>query len=328
MAESELVDDDDIVIGDFFVGTVRSWGWCEQWGYGYGFLTCERLQACTSSGKDPFIHHNEINGCQVGDEVSFTAVLNTKGHIHAINLKKMGRRNIIDAYRRVGYHPDVWIRSGHNLWIEFCTRIKLYEDINFYDGKCVIALLDHNDVINTLNIPESENLATDFYMCDGVIPLVCSKGVRYSHSNANPSLDHDEWFAISHQCRGYIFTDHNDKRPNGSSVTVCRDAWMERESRVDCIRVNGNKGQVAALLGLPCILFDDKEGNVDLLEQYTTEAVPLCGVVVRRGGKYYRRVRGEHYARSYDSSEWAWMSKRFRYQYAALVDGLDPQIVD
>ena len=45
------------------------------------------------------------------------------------------------------------------------------------------------------------------------------------------------------------------------------------------IGVRGDKGQVAALFNKPCLLFDDKEANVDLVRQ---KGADCDGIVVKR----------------------------------------------
>ena len=83
------------------------------------------------------------------------------------------------------------------------------------------------------------------------------------------------------ECDGYTFTDYDvGMHP---SVDIYRESWMD----INCIGVRGDKGQLAQLTRKPCILFDDKERNIDLLRSRSTKECPLDGVVIRTGGKRF-----------------------------------------
>ena len=77
-----------------------------------------------------------------------------------------------------------------------------------------------------------------------------------------------------------------------------------------CIGVRGDKGQVAALIGKPCIMFDDQEDNIDLLRERSTDRVPLEGFVMRRGRKYSRTV-SEGFSGTTDCGLWPGLVRRF-----------------
>ena len=82
---------------------------------------------------------------------------------------------------------------------------------------------------------------------------------------------------------GIIFTDYGVGRRD--TVEVYHDDWMPPT----VIGVRGDKGQVAALFGQPCLLFDDKEENVSLVRQ---KGLDSGGIVVKRLGPYpdYERL--------------------------------------
>ena len=122
------------------------------------------------------------------------------------------------------------------------------------------------------------------------------------------------WAPLIHSCDGYVFVDWRTSwHP---SVDVYQDDWMIELARERfrhpfmCIGVRGDKGQVAALIGKPCIMFDDKEDNIDLLRERSTDMVPLHGLVVRRGRKHSRRV-SEGFSRTTDCRLWPEFVLRF-----------------
>jgi hypothetical protein len=53
-------------------------------GHGYGFIDCPEIRHRT--GLDVYLHAKQSRGCQVGEEVSFTVVFNTKGEPQARNM--------------------------------------------------------------------------------------------------------------------------------------------------------------------------------------------------------------------------------------------------
>ena len=84
-------------------------------------------------------------------------------------------------------------------------------------------------------------------------------------------------------------------------------------SNVICI--DGDKGDVAALLGLPLLLFDDKERNLDVVLK---KGVAGCeGVLVRRGDASQRNVwRAWRCHVSNDPQDWIHRGRRFIQQFS------------
>ena len=80
------------------------------------------------------------------------------------------------------------------------------------------------------------------------------------------------------------------------------------------ICINGDKGDVAALTGLPMLLFDDREENLD---DVLKKGISGCeGVLVRRGSASQRRVPRrwrEHLIN--DSQQWIHRGIRFVEQF-------------
>ena len=80
------------------------------------------------------------------------------------------------------------------------------------------------------------------------------------------------------------------------------------QSNMVCI--SGDKGDAAQLLGLPLILFDDREDNIsDVVNKGTSRNV---GVVVRRGEATHRHThhRNKHLVFN-DPHDWVYLSWRF-----------------
>jgi cold shock CspA family protein len=55
---------------------------------GYGFITCQEIM--DQGYKDVFLHHAQIGEFKAGDEVQFTAFLNKKGQVQAMELEAPG----------------------------------------------------------------------------------------------------------------------------------------------------------------------------------------------------------------------------------------------
>ena len=86
------------------------------------------------------------------------------------------------------------------------------------------------------------------------------------------------------ECAGHIFTDF--QIGVSSQLEIYRDDWMHR----GCIGVRGDKGQVASLLRVPTLIFDDKEINIELLRARSTPDNIMDGVLVCRGRNLQGRV--------------------------------------
>ncbi|CAE7590769.1 unnamed protein product [Symbiodinium sp. CCMP2592] len=56
-------------------------------GFGYGFIDCEETKLRFT--RDVYVHRNQLEGLQIGDEVTFTLMLNSKGEPQARNVMKL-----------------------------------------------------------------------------------------------------------------------------------------------------------------------------------------------------------------------------------------------
>mmetsp|Transcript_53045 Transcript_53045/g.156244 ORF Transcript_53045/g.156244 Transcript_53045/m.156244 type:complete len:208 (-) Transcript_53045:31-654(-) len=71
--------DEAEVLGQFH-GTIKSFNQAN----GYGFIDCPEIKM--QYGKDIFLHHAQLGGFDVGEQVMFTAYLNSKGQPQGKNL--------------------------------------------------------------------------------------------------------------------------------------------------------------------------------------------------------------------------------------------------
>ena len=173
------------------------------------------------------------------------------------------------------HRGPVLVREGHNVLQEWIS----VTCVDHCDVRA-IAIFDKHDVVDTLGHQESVNTIVDLDHIPGLCTLICSFGHRFRRK----TFWADNTYAPFIQgVDGVIFT---DVRKNGCrEVRIYREQWMH--PRIIC--VDGDKGQVAALLGRPVVLFDDKEDNA---QQVIAAGCKNKGVVVRRGRKARKRVSG------------------------------------
>ena len=173
------------------------------------------------------------------------------------------------------------IRGGGEVWREFCHVTAVCSTT--LDA---VALFDKHDVVDTLSRDEAIEVGIDFEHDDKVAALICSYGFRHREE----TFDRDaEFYPFVAECDGHIFTDYREGYRRW--VDIYRERWMP----TNVIGVRGDKGQIASLLARPALLFDDKESNIDLVRRYSTPAIPMDGVVVRRGRKQNYRVEPGYY---------------------------------
>ncbi|CAJ1431633.1 unnamed protein product [Effrenium voratum] len=68
-------------------GRKRDWFMDVPGGYGYGFIDCEETKLRFT--RDVYLHRNQMEGLQIGDEVSFSLMFNAKGEPQARNVMKL-----------------------------------------------------------------------------------------------------------------------------------------------------------------------------------------------------------------------------------------------
>jgi hypothetical protein len=174
------------------------------------------------------------------------------------------------------------------------------------NARC-IALFDYHDVIDTLSWEEACEVALDVALDVNPVPsILCSFGW---HHCLDTFIKTNAWHPLIKEMAGFVFTD--DKESKWQRLRVYRDARMPQEN---IIRVSGNKADVARLLCMPSILFEDKERAVTQHE----EAYPgNRGIIVKRGRKHrHRRLDGFTYGN--DPSTWADSVTQFMLEFGGL----------
>ena len=143
------------------------------------------------------------------------------------------------------------------------------------------ALFDHHHVVDTLSHPEACTVGVELDHNPVVVSYLCSFSWKYRQRAFFEDVPYRPMIS---ELDGFIFPDYRFGRDK--DVDVYRERWMTP----NCVRISGDKGQVASLLRRPAILFDDKEANVRRLRARSTEGCTLDGVIVRRGLKAYNPV--------------------------------------
>ena len=199
------------------------------------------------------------------------------------------------------------VRYGNAVWQQFRAAAHLDED-----GVEMAALFDKHDVVDTLTFEQACAVGIDFDHRDAIATLLCSFSPRNAIDHRLETFDRTVPFApMVGECDGHIFTDHREGFHR--YVDVYRDDWM----RPNCIGFRGDKGQVAQLIGLPALLFDDKEIVIDLLRRRSTPEVPLDGIVVRRGRKRGRGVL-PGYQVANDPATWLPICEEYRANHCSV----------
>ena len=166
---------------------------------------------------------------------------------------------------------EVGIRGGNNVWNEFLQATQ-----SCRSSITAAALFDHHHVVDTLSHLEACTVGVELDHNPMVVSYLCSFGWKYRQEAFFEDVPYRPMIA---ELDGFIFTDYRFGR--NADVDVYRERWMTP----NCVRISGDKGQVASLLRRPAILFDDKEANVKRLRARSTKRCTLDGVIVRRGLK-------------------------------------------
>ena len=192
-------------------------------------------------------------------------------------------------------------RAIWNAWMQNCS---------IASASC-IALFDYHDVIDTLSVDEAceVGVALDYVNDDvnAVPSILCSFGWHHSLETFDETT---EWHPFICSMDGYVFTDERESK--WQRLRVYRDPRMPHAQHT--IRVNGNKADVARLLCMPSMLFEDKEWPVTQHE----EAYPgNRGIVVKRGRKHsHPRLDGFTYCN--DPFTWPKLVTQFGVEFGGL----------
>ena len=201
------------------------------------------------------------------------------------------------------------IRGGNHTWREWIHRIGAT-----HAATEVVAMFDKHHVVDTLNWQDAVHTGNHMDHMDDVSSVICSYG--RSHQRDTWRRDAD-WFPFVCQIDGAVFTLTRD---NGYRMV---DIEQVEGCGPHVITFSGDKGQVAGLLPLPCILFDDKEENV---RQVQCKGYQSDGVVYRSRSAVHRgRRRGNRRGPS-PVFPAAWSQETFRisrdpFEWPMLVQG-------
>ena len=191
---------------------------------------------------------------------------------------------------------ELAIRYGEDVWKEFCSCTGIT-----HATTRTAVMFDLHDVTDTMTHEEAARTGVEIDYLEHTVMLACSYGKRNRTRMFNRAA---EWYPMIAECDGHIFTDFRDGWYK--TVDIYRESWMDKT----CIAVRGDKGQVAKLLEMPCLLFDDKEDNIRTLRKRSTPKIPLNGVVVRRGRKAWDTVEPDFICFN-DCTDWLRIIRNF-----------------
>ena len=178
--------------------------------------------------------------------------------------------------------------TGQLLWADWSELCHLR------DARCV-TMFDKHDVVDTLDWEEAADVGVSLdhlgYGTYNYMPVIlCSRGIGWAHTAFQARAP---WRPFVAELDGYVFTtDEKSRLP----VRV----WQLPHLPPKAICTNGDKGTVSRLLGVPTLLFDDKERQI---HRHNIAHRGNAGFVVKRGNQSREpHIRG--YA--YRSESWTW----------------------
>ena len=117
-------------------------------------------------------------------------------------------------------------------------------------------MLDMHDVLDRLTFSEADTLGVAL-KATGIPFGILSYGKGHSYKVWTNKVTCN---FVTRHANFVAFTD--EREPVSGGVCIYRPPNWANDKDFNCIRINGSKGQFAALLNRPCILFDDKEVNI------------------------------------------------------------------
>ena len=138
----------------------------------------------------------------------------------------------------------------------------------------------------------------------GALALISRRDVRQGYE---PKTSFQRCTIFYQVADLFIFTEAIGRDPDKHGPV---DVWRYDGMEPNMVCISGDKGDAAQLLGLPMILFDDREDNlVDVVNKGSKYNV---GVVVRRGDAQFKLVhrRNEHLVIN-NPHDWVYWSWRF-----------------
>ena len=161
------------------------------------------------------------------------------------------------------------IRNGGNIWREWLH-------VTGNTPSKTLICIDKHRAVDDFSVDEAVDVGAEFDHMDEICAFICSfskpRGRGLAH-RTNTFEEEAPWDQFIQQIGGVVFTD----RPvsHDRYVEIYRSEWMG--PRV--IGFNGDKGQVAALMTRPTLIFDDKKENITLVRKRGVES---DGILVKR----------------------------------------------
>ena len=200
--------------------------------------------------------------------------------------------------RRIDYNQKYMHRIHflrlENVWCSFLRSTGLL----FAE---YVVQFDFNDVINTLDAEECEVLVETIKLLQYLdVPFIgCSKGTKHIESILERGHVYQ---SVVDAMDGWIFTRNYwwDKSQDISEISNLQS----QPHRPDRIVVNADKGFLSKTLGIPSILFDDKEQNADA----HNKEHPLNRTILVKRYRKARHMKQPEYREYYDphASHWFW----------------------
>ena len=177
--------------------------------------------------------------------------------------------------------PRTTIRSpGRQAWDEFIAASGLRD----LSGNL---MFDMHGVIDRFTFDEAIDVGLTVDYCNHINAVMCSYSQRGSPHRREAFNPGNQFYPMVNEMDAIIFTSQRCGR--NSCVEVYREQWMPLKA----ICVDGDKGQAAELIGMPCLLLDDRQENIDRLWDRSSDDIVLHGKLVdmRRGS---RRLRADY----------------------------------
>ena len=176
--------------------------------------------------------------------------------------------------------PAPWIQRGYPIWRNWYANIHATSTV-------AAAMFDYHETVDEFGREEAIESGVVLEHMDMVTKIICSYGFDKRTQIMDKTLPH---YPFVCEMDGAVFTDFRE-RNRKEYVNVYREHWMPWW----CIAIEGDKGDVAALLRKPTLLFDDKEFNIGMVRR---RAQNSGGFVVRRGKKTHKSVASGYWAAS------------------------------
>jgi hypothetical protein len=171
-------------------------------------------------------------------------------------------------------------------------------------------MLDQNNVVNALSFNEAKivGVALDHLNYDTrrIPTILCSYGMDRSHE----AFEEWDYYPVINELWGFVFTDVRSH--DGKNVEVYPFRDLPDRFAGKAIRITGDKSHISRLMGIPTILFDDKEDNI----YYHAQGHPNnMGIVVpwllRGTNRIHKRRTRAGYRYEADPERWSAIIHRF-----------------